>query len=297
MISHLELNIIEKLSESVTVKANKQGAEFIVIDHPELNAAFALQGAHLIHFQAKQQTPLIYLSKTALYQDGKAIRGGVPICWPWFAAPGKNLSQDLPSHGFARTTKWKLLSVNETKKGVELEFIFTSNKATKAIWNNDFSLKLKAILSDHIELSLATTNTGKNAFTYRGALHSYLNVGNIVDCSIEGLANNYIDSLKKTKCNSTEKRLITDKAIDSIYSTSEQNIIVNDDKNKRKITVKNAGNDSVVVWNPWKEGASLLVDMQEEDYQNMLCVESSITSENGILINAGNTHILETSIF
>lgn len=297
MLTHLPLNTIKKLSESVTLKANNQGFEFIIINHPNFDAAFALQGAHLLHFQVKQQPPLIYLSETAIYDDNKAIRGGVPICWPWFAAPSKHLDENLPFHGFARTNKWRHTKLNETPQGIELEFEFASNEATKAIWDNDFSLTLNVSLSDHIELSLTTNNTGSNDFTYRGALHTYLNIADIHDCSIEGLPSNYFNSLKKEKASSEDKVLVTNKALDSIYDRNTENITVNDGSNQRKIIIENTGHDSVVVWNPWKDRKPPFIDMKVQDYQTMLCIESAITSEDGTLIKAGHAHTLKTSIY
>ena len=101
------------LSKSVSLQCDSSGFEFLIIEHSKFNAAFALHGAHLLHFQLKEQEPIIWLSKTAVYSEQKAIRGGVPICWPWFGAADKSLGDNLPAHGFARTSKWSIKNINE----------------------------------------------------------------------------------------------------------------------------------------------------------------------------------------
>ncbi len=108
MISHLSLKTIKTVSPSVTLKTDTNNFEFLVIEHEKLSAAFTLHGGHLVHFQPTNQPAIIWLSKTALFTESKAIRGGVPICWPWFGAADPSLGKNLPSHGFARTSKWSL---------------------------------------------------------------------------------------------------------------------------------------------------------------------------------------------
>ncbi|MEJ6123100.1 D-hexose-6-phosphate mutarotase [Vibrio sp. 2-Bac 85] len=296
MISHLRLNTTKTLSEQVSLQVDSKGFEFIIINHPKFDAAFTLHGAHLIHFQAKQQAPLIYLSKTALFDDKKAIRGGVPVCWPWFGNTEESLSKKLPGHGFARTSKWAVSIIDETSDAIDLEFTLSANEVTKAIWDHDFTLTLKASLSDHVELSLITQNTGTDTFKYGGALHSYLCVADITQCTIDGLASTYSDSLDEGKQKNAEKTLPIDGPIDSIYAINEGDVIVNDANNERKIIVTNTGNDSVVVWNPWIKGAIAFADMPDDGYQTMMCIESAITSKQGVLVESGQSHTLKTVI-
>lgn len=296
MIEHLHLKKIENLTPSATLMADNNNHKIIKINHPSFNAAFALHGAHLLHFQVKQQQPLIYLSNTAIFNGEKAIRGGVPVCWPWFGAANKSLGDNLPAHGFARTSQWRLSSINENDKGVDLEFSLTSNESTKAIWDHEFTLTLKASLSDQIELSLITENSGDKDFTYGGALHTYLSIGNAEQTDINGLASIYNDSLDGDAVKESHCPLVINKPIDSIYQTNIGSLTVNDTGNKRHISVTNAGNDAVVVWNPWIEGASAFIDLPDDGYKSMLCVESAITSQEGELVKAGQCHTLTTVI-
>lgn len=296
MISHLRLKTTKTLSEQITIQIDTNGYEFVIINHDKFDAAFTLHGAHLIHFQVKQQPPLIYLSKAALFDDKKAIRGGVPVCWPWFGNTEESISKKLPGHGFARISKWQMSIINETTDAIQLEFSLSANEATKAIWDHEFTLTLRASLSDHVELTLITENTGSDTFSYGGALHTYLCVADITQCSIDGLAATYSDSLDAGKLKNAEKTLPVNGPIDAIYAVNEGDVIVNDPKNGRQITVNNIGNDSVVVWNPWVAGSVAFADLPDDGYQTMMCIESAITSKRGVLVEPGQSHTLKTVI-
>ena len=296
MISHLRLNTTKTLSQHVSMQVDDNGFEFIVLNHPNFDAAFSLHGAHLVHYQKKQQAPLIYTSKVAFFDSNKAIRGGVPICWPWFGNTTFSKSNNLPGHGFARINKWTVSQIIETDNGIDISFSFTSNTSTKTMWNHDFELTLTASLSDNIELSLITKNTGDSSFSYGGALHTYLNIADVEQCVVKGLAESYSDSLDNKQIKTNTQPLLINKPIDSIYAVNEGEIIVDDNDNKRKIMITNQGNDAVVVWNPWVEGAKGFADMPDDGYKTMLCIEAAITSEAGTVVKAGQSHTLKTII-
>lgn len=296
MIEQLQLQKIDDLTKSSALMIDANNHKYIKINHPHFDAAFALHGAHLLHFQMKQQAPLIYLSKTAVFNGQKAIRGGVPICWPWFGSAVEALGENLPAHGFARTSTWSLSSINENSTSVEVEFSLEQTKATKQIWDHPFSLTLKATLSDQIKLSLTTTNTGTKALCYGGALHTYLFIGDAKQTCVRGLATNYADSLDNATIKHNKQALTVNKPIDSIYQTNQGKIVVDDVINKREINIINKENDSVVVWNPWIEGAKAFNDLPDDGYKNMLCIESAITSNKGKLIQPGQSHTLITII-
>ncbi|RBW44610.1 D-hexose-6-phosphate mutarotase [Psychromonas sp. B3M02] len=296
MISHLKLKTIRTLNEHISIEVDQNGFEFIILKHKKFDAAFSLHGAHLIHFQAKQAAPLIYLSKTAVYAPKKAIRGGVPICWPWFGSNTESKQKGLASHGFARNSEWTLSSFNSTDLGIDIEFSLETSQSTKAIWPHDFNLTLKASLTDHVELTLITENTGETPFHYSGALHTYLHIADQRQCSVQGLANDYTDSLQSNQAKQSAQPLHIGHPIDSIYAVNDGAIVVKDDAYQRTISVSNEGNDSVVVWNPWVEGAKAFADMPDDGYQTMLCIESAITADPGHLVAPGESHRLKTVI-
>ncbi|WP_028865088.1 D-hexose-6-phosphate mutarotase [Psychromonas aquimarina] len=296
MISHLFLEQKSTLSDSVSLQTDSSGYEFLIIEHQKLNAAFALHGGHLIHFQLKGQEPLIWLSKTAVYNDQKAIRGGVPICWPWFGAAGEALGDNLPSHGFARTSKWSVADIKESEQGVELEFVLKDSAATRELWPFEFELVLKASLTSELKLELVSRNTGDKSFSYRGALHTYLNISSPESCRVSGLNETFSDSLKNSEVTTGDGSLLINSPIDSIYKKAPLSVLLDDKQFNRQLIMQNSGNDSEVLWTPWVDGAAAFADMPDNGYQTMFCIESAVTAKQGITVAPGQSHTLSTLI-
>jgi glucose-6-phosphate 1-epimerase len=296
MISPLSLTTTKSLSNSVSLQKDTNGFEFIIIEHQKLSAAFTLHGGHLIHFQPAGQAPIIWLSKSAIFDHKKAIRGGVPICWPWFGAADTTLGENLPAHGFARTSKWVIGNLTESEEGVELELKLSSNKETLTLWPFQFELTLKATLTNNLKLELITENKSDIPLTYRGALHSYFNISAPQNVKVSGINKHFYNSLKGKKLETGDTTLLIDQAIDAIYEKANNQILLEDKKLQRTLIISNLGNDSEVLWSPWIEGAKAFADMPDDGYKTMLCIESAITDENGQCIEAGEKHTLSTYI-
>ncbi|MEH6453696.1 MAG: D-hexose-6-phosphate mutarotase [Psychromonas sp.] len=296
MIELLDLKTVNSLSPSVILKRDNTGYEFIIIKHELFDAAFTLHGAHLIHFQVKQQEPLIWLSKSAIYNSEKAIRGGVPVCWPWFGAADPSLGENLPSHGFARTSTWDVSKISELSEGIEIEFKLLNNDETQKLWPFEFELTLKATLTNQIKLELISKNTGNKPFSYRAALHTYLNISAPESCLITGLNTQYNNSLKGGKTETGDSTLQIDQAIDAIYKKSPYSITLSDKKYQRVVMVENTGNDSEVLWTPWVQGAKDFKDMPDDGYQTMFCIEAAITDKAGVEVQPNTCNTLTTII-
>lgn len=296
MIHHISLTKIKTLSNAVSIQSDPTGYEFLIIAHKKFDAAFALHGGHLVHFQLKEQQPIIWTSKTAIYNDQKAIRGGVPICWPWFGPADKSIGENLPAHGFARVSKWELASSNESEQGVEIELRLTDSAKTREIWPFQFELLLKATLTDQIKLELISKNTGDVPFSFTTALHTYLNISAPEFCTISGLNNQYIDKLDNGLTKSGAATLQLTGPIDSVYQKAPSTIVLSDTQFARQLVVADSGNDSEVVWTPWIEGAKAFADMPDDGYKTMLCIESTITNKTGVTVQPGNSHTLTTLI-
>lgn len=298
MLANIPLQQVDQLSTNTSLKIDKNDNKYILISHPKFTAAFSLFGAHLLHFQRTNQAPLIWLSETALFNNINAIRGGVPICWPWFGSASEKIGNNLPAHGLARTSHWELHSVTEYSdgSGVEIEFLLTSSAQTLEIWPYSFELILKATLTDILKLQLISKNTSTENFYYTGALHTYLNVGSPEATHITGLSNEYCNKLNASKVELGDGGLTIRNAVDSIYRKTDGSILLTDNTLGREITVSNAGNDSNVLWTPWIEGATAFKDMPDDGYKTMFCVESAITDQPGILLKPNETHILSTTI-
>lgn len=258
------------------------------VAHPLLQGAVSLHGAHLIDFQPTNQNPIIWMSDNALFQKDKAIRGGVPVCWPWFGKSGN------PSHGFARTQTWKLDKHQEDDLGITLELVLTESEESLAIWANRFHNRLVIRFNaDSVALSLITTNNDSHEWQYGGALHTYLTVDNIANVEISQLGEQYLDSTNSLKQCASDGTLTINKEIDRVYTHVAQPVKLQD--GQRQLLVEHHGGDSVVVWNPWAELCQNMVDMTDEAYQTMVCIESA-QAKPSIVLQPKESHTIHTEI-
>ncbi|WP_321311666.1 D-hexose-6-phosphate mutarotase [Halarcobacter sp.] len=241
-------------------------SDILEIEHELFDAKILLQGAQIVHFQLKDKQKLFWHTDFSFFKEEEPFRGGIPICWPWF---GKKKS---PSHGFARISKWKLISRIDTPTNVALEFILNSDMVNIEYWPYSFELKLKMNLGKNFSISLEIDSEVETT----AALHTYFYVNNILDVQVDNLNLNYFDSLENRLVKSDKENLKIDKQIDRIYKMTNYNII-NSIHNQIKIFHKNASD--VVVWNPWEDGSSNISDMKKNDYINMLCVETARISK------------------
>ncbi|MFO6422953.1 D-hexose-6-phosphate mutarotase [Motilimonas sp. KMU-193] len=295
MIDHLNLTSKRDLSPSVQLMVDGNGVEFVSINHAEAQACFTLHGAHLLHFQAKDQAPAIWLSKTAIFDNSKAIRGGVPICWPWFGAPAAALGEGLPAHGFARNSLWQLGEISEDQDGVVISFKLSDSPKTQALWPYQFELTLTATIAKSLTLSLATKNTGTQPLQYLAALHTYLNISAPEQVEVTGLGPTYIDSLDNRTIKNAAPSLTLSGPVDSLYIEPTDTVKLADQGLSRELNIISQGHDTIVAWTPWIEGAKSMADMPDDGYQTMLCLEAAITG-NAVTVAPGESHILSTTI-
>lgn len=262
---------LAQLSNSISL-VQVDALEIIRVQHPKAAAAVALHGGHLISFRPTGQEEVIWMSKQTPFDGKAALRGGIPICWPWFGRIGE------PSHGFARTAQWALLEHQDDEHGVKLTLGLESDTQTLAIWPHAFSLRLCIDIREQLTMTLTITNSGQQPFTFSGALHSYLKIQDIYTTHLTGMGLHYLDKLQQgKKCQGGTRLTLTD-AIDRIYTEPESAIQVDD--GKRTLTVKNSGHHSAVLWNPWQQGAAALNDMTDDGYRTMICVESTIHADH-----------------
>ena len=267
--------------------------KYIEIKNEEAEAKIALQGGHIFHYKATNKEPLLWLSETAIFKKGKAIRGGVPICFPWFGPPVSDAS--LPQHGFARTALWELVEVKEeSEKLTEVELKLESNEEYMKIWAYKFDVRLKITIGKELKLALCITNTDTKSFTFTTALHSYFNVSDISKVLVRGLDGaEFEDSL--TGENKVQKGDLTiNEEVDRVYFNASSSINVQD--SRRSFTLVQKGSNSLVVWNPWVEKAKALADMPNEGYQTIICLETGNVRKDERTLQPNEVHILEVAI-
>lgn len=234
-----------------------------IIDHPLCQAAISLQGAHLLYWQPTDEaSPVVWLSDNALFKRGKAIRGGIPVCWPWF---GNTLS---PAHGFARIVDWQLKYVHEDDQGVELLLSLHQTDETLQYWPHEFSLEMRFQLGKTCKVELSC----QGDFSATSALHSYFGVSDIHQITIEGLGADYIDKLSTVNPPKNVGSMTFDQEVDRIYTQPEPISYIKD--RHRSIKIQHFTYSDVVVWNPWVEKARAMSDLADNSYQHFVCVET-----------------------
>lgn len=277
----------------IEFKCLENGFRYIEVTNTKANAKVALNGAHLFHYQRVGERELLWLSDISYFEDGKAIRGGIPICWPWFGFNKDDVS--LSQHGFARTSLWEFKSSNETTDSTTLVFTLSDTKETLEVWNYKFSLELKIAISDTLTLELKTTNLDTKEFILTQALHTYFSILNISNVSVKGLDKKpYLDALSwQNMVQDGDIRF--EREVDRVYQNIDNTITLVDID--REITIKNEGSSSVVVWNPWIEKTKRMSAMKEDAYTTMLCIESANAFNDARVLKPNESHTLKATIY
>ncbi len=262
------LPVVERIS-SVLSRRLMDELDVIVIDHPQVKASFALQGAHLLSWKPQGEDEALWLSGNTPFKNGVALRGGVPICWPWF---GPATQQGLPAHGFARNLAWTLKAHNEDDKGVVLTFELHSSEASRQYWPHDFTLFARYKLGKTCEIELEAHGD----FETTSALHTYFNVGDIHAVKVSGLGDRFID-----KVNNAQEDALTDGVqtfpdrTDRVYLNPEACSVIHDSALNRTIEVIHHHHTNVVAWNPGPALSASMTDMPDDGYKTFVCVESA----------------------
>ena len=275
----MNTNSIANLEELVP------GYPVLRIKHPKCVGQVALHGAHVMSWCPTGEEEVLYLSPDAVYREGKAIRGGIPVCWPWFNAHPSNA--DLPSHGLVRNQFWELESTDVDNNGVIAKLRRTSE---------DWTVLATIRMGSTLEVSLESTNLANQEMMISGALHSYLRVGDVREISIKGLEDtDYLDTVGEHTVRHQTGVIRIDREVDRYYESSTS-VRLEDPVKKRNILVEKEGSPSTVVWNPWTEKAAALGDLPNEDYFAFACIEAAIINDRAVTVSKGNTHRFSTRI-
>ncbi|PJG60586.1 D-hexose-6-phosphate mutarotase [Aeromonas cavernicola] len=269
------------------------GLPVLTIHNRFAKAEISLFGAQVLHYQRHDEPASIWLSNRAVLDGSKPIRGGIPLCWPWFGPAPAHLGHGLPSHGFARTQRWALDGVSDHADGTLVHLSLHDSDTTRALWAHPFELELDVLVGRELSLVLTTRNSGNQPLTYRGALHTYLAISNPDVVRVTGLGPAYSDKL--TGQDGQQRDVLTlNGPLDRVYWQPETEVNIWDGERSLKVT--SGHHDSIVVWTPWQEGSVALADMSDDGYLTMLCVETAIASEQGVTVAPDEEHSLTTII-
>ena len=271
------------------------GFPVIEVTTPVSAGTVALQGAQVLTWAPTEHPPVLYFSPKAKMVPGQPVRGGVPICWPWFGAHPEDSSK--PSHGFARTRSWELLSGDVDGKVVTLVFRLVPDEGTKLLFPHDFELTATIRMADKLRIGLKMRNTGDDVYKVSSALHTYLSVGHIDRIQLEGVkGSHYIDQLTSAEEDVyQEKNLQIKGEVDRIYK-SMSSVLIRDLDRHRSVFVDKAGSRSTVIWNPWKERSKTIKDLPDKGYQEFVCVEAANAGTDKPTLSPGSSHTIQTVI-
>ena len=258
----------------------------------------ALNGAHVIEYVNAAGHSILWVSEEAVYETGKPIRGGIPICWPWF---GPNADDsDKPAHGLARICEWELCQTGAMidKKAAFLEFALVDSEWSRSLWPYSFKLVYRVtLLPDALEVGLTTKNTDDRPFLMAAALHSYFGVESIEEAAVDGLDGvNYLDQLDGMRSKRQIGKVRFGGEVDRIYIDAPSATMIQGSTSGHSIEVESKGSRSTVVWNPWVEKAKRMGDFGDGEYQEMLCVETANAGPDKVMVPPGGSHLLEATL-
>ncbi len=286
------LNQKHAIENHVQLREIADGVIIAEVANQHALANIALQGAHVATFQPRGEEPLIWLSPKAKFAPGKSIRGGVPLCWPWFG-PHKTDSS-LPGHGFARTVPWELLQTRANEDGSTfLRFGLIESDTTRTQWPHPCIAQLEVTVGKALRVELITTNTGNAPFELSEALHTYFYISDVGNMSIRGLEGcDYLDKVQDFARCTQQGPIVIESEVDRVYVNTEADCVIEDKGLKRAIRIAKQGSKSTVVWNPWTEKAEKMGDFGPALHRDMVCVESGNALENTLTVQPGETHRL-----
>ncbi|MDE1155847.1 MAG: D-hexose-6-phosphate mutarotase [Acidobacteriaceae bacterium] len=302
MASVHELNATYAIPGILAFDEPVEGFPRAVVTSPACTAELYLHGAHLAEWKpAHAADPALYLSPKTIFQQGKAIRGGVPVIFPWFGPRTPEVTgatTEGGQHGFARNTPWELSFAAVAGEDVHLVLTLGASEQTRALGFDQFRVSLEFRLGRELTIRMTVANEGEQPLVFEEALHTYLRVGDPEKVHIHGLGKTeFIDKVdgfqRKTQA---EDVLTLHGETDRPYLNTAATVTVEDPELLRRIVVRKAGSQTTVVWNPWAELTAGLKDMPADGWKHFVCVESANASENRVSLAGRSAHILETHI-
>ncbi len=256
-------------------------------------ARIYLHGAHLAHWQPAGQAPVLWMSRSSWFAPDKPLRGGVPVCFPWFGP--KADAPAAPVHGFARVLPWELAQAQVDAQGrVLLTLELRTSPATRAHWPHDFKARMQFTIGQALDMALTVENSATADLSFEQALHTYFAVGDVHQVSVTGLAGaTYVD-----KTDHFQRKVQEDAPIriaaetDRLYLNTAATVTLTDPGLKRSISVSKTGSHSTVVWNPWVAKSKAMPDFGDDEWPGMICVETVNAADNRVTLAPGRAHTM-----
>jgi len=271
------------------VKGNG-GLPKIEIETRSATAGIYLHGAQVTSWRPAGADQVLFVSSKSNWCVGKAIRGGIPVCFPWFRAKGDD--PFAPTHGFVRTREWRVESItHEQVDSVSVRLSTGSDDSSRQWWPFSFRLEYGITVGRELKLELTMTNTGQSELRFEEALHTYFGVGSVEAAEVrrlDGVA--YLDNRdgNRRKVQAGDLRLAAQ--TDNAYVDACGEIVIFDPVMRRILRTRKRGSHSTIVWNPWRDGAASLTDLAEAEWRQMLCVEGGNIMDSAVRLSPKEAH-------
>ena len=255
-----------------------------------------LQGAQVTAWQQAGDRPILFTSPNAVFAPGTAIRGGIPIVFPWFG-PNRH-APAAPQHGFARTATWHLDAVETSGTGsLTLTLSLGDGEVGSRFWSEPFRAIYTVTFARTLSLRLSVQNRATSPITFEEALHSYFAVSDITAVAISGLAGTtYIDKTKAGRRERQGTALVIGAETDRVYLDTPARCVVEDRGWRRRVVIEKNGAASTVVWNPWAEKGAAMRDLGDPAWRGMVCVETGNVADDEVRLSAGGEHQMSTVV-
>jgi len=265
------------------------GLPRIQITTPQVEGEMYFHGAQVTSWKPAGNDDVLFLSTKSRWQEGYAIRGGIPICFPWFRA--KTDDPNAPAHGVVRTKSWQLESIVEQETGVVVSMSTDSDEQTRRWWPAEFRLVLNVMFGSELTLDLVCTNTGKTDLCFEEALHTYNRVSDVASVGLQGLdAVQFLDNTDSNRVKVQHGDVTIASPTDSAFMGTQNDVDLTDPKFRRHIRLKKVNSLTTVVWSPWREGAARLADLGDGEWTQFLCVEASNILAASVTLAPGEQH-------
>ncbi len=264
----------------------------IELNYQDSKATVVPHGAHVLDYEPAGQPPVLWTSQLAQFEDGKAIRGGIPVIWPWFGSHPTDATKS--SHGVARKMAWQVMGATESAASF---LLLPAGQNSHPLVDGLFECQLDVVLDEALTVKLTTKNLGDQPFSMTAALHSYFAVGDATQIKIKGLeGRTYIDQLDSNQRKLQQGEIVIGQEVDRIYINSDDTVEINDPVLGRVIEIAKEGSLSTVVWNPWIDKSIRMGDFGDDEYKGMVCVETCNAADDQRTLAPGESHTLVTRI-
>jgi glucose-6-phosphate 1-epimerase len=254
-----------------------------------------LLGANVTSWKPRGREEVLFVSSQSRWENGRAIRGGVPICFPWFG--NKADDPKAPAHGFVRTKPWQLESIAQTGGGVTVSMSTASDEDTKKWWPAEFCAVYRATFGSELGLELEVINTGQTPLHFEEALHAYHRVGNIEKVRVRGLDGiRYFDKTDSNREKTQQGEIAISSETDRVYLNTSDAIDLDDPGLQRRARLTKMNSRTTVVWNPWVEKAHSLSDFGDDEWKQMICIETSNVSNYSVALAPGQRHTMKALV-